>query len=33
MENWASDVPFEAQPSQNQTYFKTIMRLNVDLKS
>ncbi len=30
---WASDVPFEAQPPQNQTYFKIILRLNTDLKS
>ncbi len=29
----ASDVPFEAQPPQNQTYFKIILWLNKDLKS
>ncbi len=30
---WASDVPFEAQPPQNQTYFKIILNINTYLKS
>ncbi len=30
---WSFDVPFEAQPPQNQTNFKIILRLNIILKS
>ncbi len=30
---WKIIVPFEAQPTQNQTYFEIILRLNTYLKS